>query len=460
MRKPMRAPKRAPKKTSAKIIIRNKPIKPAPVDEDRETRLPVVEEAFSRLWENLFKSPVHLDSLLSKQTPRLKSILAQIVPSILLRPVSLAESLGIGVPGGHPWSLSPQELVGWRPGQLMAARSYTGMVGKRITAEPIMEDFPPWMTSEWKESWGARIQAELVDTLAREAPMSVRATIQGGRNKLLKGLMAGGRLPVKAAASDITPFGIRLSGYAPILQSEEFERGEFEIQDEGSQILSLFALWPEWVQSLLQKQPGRSSGLSPSQEFLKGLGPMGVPKTPPPAIVVDACAGAGGKTLAMADVMRGRGRVYAYDISQTKLQALRRRAIRGGYNNIQTVLLKEGAEQETIGSFANKANAVLVDAPCSGWGVLRRNPDIKWRQTPESRERFPVIQMRLLSLYSQLVAPGGRLTYGVCTFRPAETQEVVKRFSESDSRFKSLCGGYVGPGPSDGFFMHTWIREK
>jgi 16S rRNA (cytosine967-C5)-methyltransferase len=174
--------------------------------------------------------------------------------------------------------------------------------------------------------------------------------------------------------------------------------------------------------------------------------------------VIDTCAGAGGKSLALADALKGKGRIYAYDTSAVKLQALRRRATRAGVNNIQTTPVRDGSESEVVDKFKAKANVVLVDAPCSGWGVLRRNPDIKWRQQKDVLLRMPQIQLRLLSVYSDLVASGGRLVFGVCTFRPAETTEVVEKFLAEHPEFKAVEGGYMGPGPCDGFFMQAMVK--
>ena len=164
--------------------------------------------------------------------------------------------------------------------------------------------------------------------------------------------------------------------------------------------------------------------------------------------------------MAMADLMGGLGRVFSYDISLPKLNALRRRSRHAGLNNIQAVQVSDGREHESFSKFEQTADRVLVDAPCSGWGVLRRNPDIKWRQSRESLERFPAFQLRLLEAYSSLVAPGGFLTFGTCTFRRAETTEVVEHFLERNAdRFIRGHGGFAGPGSSDGFFMQSFVRK-
>ncbi len=408
-----------------------------------------VEKAFNAIWADLFSSPVHLDSALSKQAKNMKSILARIVPTILLRPASQAEAMGIGVPAGEPWKLAVDKIKTWRPASVLAQRMYEGMIQRPVQADPVTDDFPPHMTEEWEKEWGSKIAQGLVHALANEAPLSLRTSRKFKVADVLVGLKEGSKLPVSAQISDLSPNGIRLGGYAPVLHNDWYEKGAFEIQDEGSQVMSYFALWPELYGSILSKEPGT---VSPSRK------PPKLPENTSAWTVVDACAGAGGKSLAMADALQGKGRVYSYDTSDKKLLALRRRAKHAGFNNIQTIALKDGQEAESLKRFRRTANVVLVDAPCSGWGVLRRNPDIKWRQEQEVLTRMPEIQKRLLSVYSDLVAPGGRLVFGVCTFRHAETRAVVDAFLKSHPDFTAREGGYLGPGPCDGFFMQAFEK--
>jgi 16S rRNA C967 or C1407 C5-methylase (RsmB/RsmF family) len=406
--------------------------------------------SFAAAWSELFSSTTHLDSILSKQTKSMKSLLARTIPAILLRPSSLAEALGIGVPQGEPWTLgSPESLARWRPAQLigeaMEKMIREGAPVESLAVTPSEADFPPKMIAAWKATWGEDGAARLVQSLGSPPPLSLRARAKLGAWGLYEELREG--LPVRAKTSEFAPFGVRLEGYAPVLGTPAFERGEFEIQDEGSQVMSLFALWPELYGKLLGKTPGDIAGS------------LVMPGEARPWNIVDACAGAGGKTLAIADAMAGKGRVYSYDTSGGKLQALRRRATRAGYNNTQAVTVVEGEEEKTVGKFRKRANVVLVDAPCSGWGVLRRNSDIKWRQGADVLERMPALQSRLLSVYSDLVASGGHLVFGVCTFRPEETTAVVQRFLEQHRDFEAREGGYLGPGPCDGFFMQAFSRK-
>lgn len=420
------------------------PFKAPPIQAKRE----VVIKAFAQIWSDLFSSPVHLDSALSKQHKSTKSILARTLPTILLRPASQAEEMGIGVPAGEPWQLKSDALKSWKPARVLAERLYENMIHRPTVSEPVRDDFPPHMVSEWEKDWGSKRMAELIETLALEAPLALRASRKFGAAEVLDELKKGKFLGVSAKLSTLSPLGIRLSGYAAVLGTPTYEKGAFEIQDEGSQLMSFFALWPDLFSKFLSKEPGQVREAT-------------LPQLPEPSAwtVVDACSGAGGKSLALADALQGKGRVYSYDISEKKLLSLRRRAKHAGFNNIQAVALKEGEEEASLKRFRRTANVVLVDAPCSGWGVLRRNPDIKWRQTPEVLERMPKIQLRLLTLYSQLVAPGGRLVFGVCTFRKAETTEIVDKFLKENPGFVACAGGYLGPGPCDGFFMQAFERS-
>lgn len=423
---------------------------------------PQILKQFEEVWAGLFESPVHLDSALSKQAPSHKATLARIIPAILLRPASLGEALGIGIHPDEPWNLKPEELAHWRPARMMAERLYEIIrSGSQIPeAAPCAADFPPMMVKEWEEAFGKQVTSDLIRSLGASAPLSLRfrrdteiepMVIQ--IRKWIKAFWGGDGTGLDAEKSSLVPFGIRLSGYAPVLKTEWYEKGLFEIQDEGSQWMALFTLWPEVFGPRLQEVPGKGAPTAPpSASALTKLNPQGFD-------IVDACAGAGGKTLALADLLFGKGRIYSYDTSDKKLKGLKRRAIRAGFNNIQTVTVPDGNESNVLDRFKASANVVLVDAPCSGWGVLRRNPDIKWRQGTDVLSRMPGIQLRLLKEYSKLVKDGGRLVYGVCTFRAPETKGVVRSFLNDHPDFTSEAGGYLGPGPSDGFYVHHFRKR-
>lgn len=412
-------------------------------------------KVFQDLWRELFSTPVHLDSALSRCPKAHKSTLARLIYPILLRPVSLAEELGVGVAPGEPWSLEMKALAEWKPAQQIAERLHERMSGRfEGPARAMVEDFPPWMVEDWSSSWGPETMRALIQNLSAPAPLSLRARRGLGAQGLLNALKAGSKLPVRPSLSKISPLGVTLDGYAPVMNLDLFQNGSFEIQDEGSQVMALFSLWPGHFSHLLGDRPSHqgdsgNESVTPLPEKDKQI-----------LTLVDACAGAGGKSLALADLLDGKGRIFAYDTSERKLQALRRRATKAGLTNIQAIALKDEAAMESMAQkFSKTAQLVLADAPCSGWGVLRRNPDIKWRQSRETLERMPGVQDRILDTYSELVAPGGRLVYGVCTFRREETTVVVDRFLEKRGDFDRGEGGFLGPGSSDGFFMQALVRK-
>ncbi len=248
---------------------------------------------FAKLWGSLWSSSTHLDSALSKLPPQTKGILAQLLPIVLMRPASQAEALGIGVPMGQPWSLNSDSLSQWRPASLMMERMYEMMSQGVPQVDPMREDFPADMITEWETTWGKEIASQLVDTLGRSAPLSLRVNQEFGVNTVLKGLKTDHQLAVRIEPSTFAPLGIRLAGYAPVLKSELYQKGSFEIQDEGSQWMALFALWPELFGGLLTDRPGRVKVI-PST-------PKSLPRVKSSLTVIDACAGAGGKSLAIAD---------------------------------------------------------------------------------------------------------------------------------------------------------------
>ncbi len=414
---------------------------------------------FSRSWEALLTTTVHLDSLLYKLSPRDKSRLARILPVILMRPHAISETAGIELRKGEPWSLDAERMARW-PGAERLFRWLDDRVREGAAIESLAlpaseHDFPPRMIDELGRSWGETAAAELAATLASPAPMSLRVSHRSSPEELIR-MLDPERLPVRVARGDLAPGSVSLSGYAQVLNTDAFRDGLFEIQDEGSQVMAHFALRPESFAPLLQERPGHAA-------WPAGGPPQPLPSLPSSLRVVDACAGAGGKSLAFADALRGGGRVFAYDTVAGKLQALKKRATRAQYRNIQTVVVPERLEASAElmgGKFRESADRVLVDAPCSGWGVLRRNPDIKWRQGADEPERLAALQLRLLGTYQSLVARNGILTFGVCTFRKAETLDVVQAFNQAHGdRFEPVAGGYLGPGPCDGFFMHAWRRK-
>lgn len=238
-------------------------------------------------------------------------------------------------------------------------------------------------------------------------------------------------LPV-AAAVTAAPQGLRLEPGAPVEQWDAWREGLVEVQDTGSQLVCL----------AVGAQPGDT--------------------------VIDLCAGGGGKTLALAAAMANRGRLIASDTDRQRLSRLAPRAARGGATMIETRLLDPGRELEALGDLAGQADAVLVDAPCSGTGTWRRNPEARWRLTPDTLAKLVEVQARLLDIAAQLVRPGGRIVYVVCSLLDEEGAGQFDAFLARHPRFAAAhpdlpLGAVRGQGirlspfrdGTDGFFIAT-----
>jgi 16S rRNA (cytosine967-C5)-methyltransferase len=159
-------------------------------------------------------------------------------------------------------------------------------------------------------------------------------------------------------------------------------------------------------------------------------------------MVADYCAGAGGKTLALAMLMRGAGRIYAMDVSVKRLAALTPRAARAQVSNIHSIAL-EGDKDSRAKRLAGKLDRVLVDAPCSGFGTLRRNPDLKWRHGAQAVIELAEKQRRILETAARLVKPGGRLVYATCSILRAENEEIVDAFQSAHKEFATVACGNI-----------------
>jgi 16S rRNA (cytosine967-C5)-methyltransferase len=247
---------------------------------------------------------------------------------------------------------------------------------------------PPWLAERLVAEMGldeARLFSRAVNI---RAPLTVRTNLlRGTRDDLRKRLAEEG---VESEPTILSPWGLVLDGHANAFGLEAFKGGLFEVQDEGSQVIAL------------------ACGARPGMK------------------VVDACAGAGGKSLALAAEMRNRGEILALDVDQDRLDEARRRARRAGVDNLRTRIIPAGPEaDEALHDQEGKADVVLVDAPCSGLGTLRRKPDARWRLGPRDPERFAATQNEQVSRFSRLVKPGGRLVYATCSVTRAEDEEVA-----------------------------------
>jgi 16S rRNA (cytosine967-C5)-methyltransferase len=209
------------------------------------------------------------------------------------------------------------------------------------------------------------------------------------------------RAPLDARPTPYSPDGIRLREKPAITRWPVYQDGLVEVQDEGSQLIARLVA------------PKRGE------------------------MVADFCAGAGGKTLALAMLMHGTGRVYAMDVSEKRLRELAPRAARAGISNVHPIVLS-GEGDVRARRLAGKLDRVLVDAPCSGFGTLRRNPDLKWRHAETAIAELAAKQARILAAAARLVKPGGRLVYGTCSILPEENEAVADAFATAHPEFAPL----------------------
>lgn len=276
----------------------------------------------------------------------------------------------------------------------------------------------------WLEEWLAAsdITGQAARALLDRAPLDIRINTLKADPATLNLPQAGAPLPVAGA--------LRLSPGTPVESWDAFGQGLIEVQDAGSQLAC----------QAVAAAPGET--------------------------VIDLCAGAGGKTLALAAAMQNRGTLIAADSDRRRLGQLAPRAERAGATIAHTVLLDPGKERDALAPWVNKADAVLVDAPCSGTGTWRRNPEARWRLTPRELDKLTALQARLLDVAAQLVRPGGRLVYVTCSLLDEEGAGQVAHFLAANPRFTAdpldlPLGSPRGPGwrlqpasdGTDGFFI-------
>jgi len=264
----------------------------------------------------------------------------------------------------------------------------------RITDDPVRRlaveaALPAWMARLFVEELGEEAAFALARAMNERAPLTLRVNrLKATREELLAALRAEG---VEARPTRWSPDGVVVQSRQNLFQLRAFRSGLFEIQDEGSQLLA----------QLLDPHPGW--------------------------LVIDACAGAGGKTLALAATMNNRGRIVALDTEPQRLEKLAPRARRAGMHNWEAhVVAPEGIPAPLEQRLSGKADAVLIDAPCSGLGVLRRNPDARFRLDEGAVQRFAALQRDLLARYASLARPGGRIVYATCSVAREEDEAVVE----------------------------------
>ncbi|MGR4869585.1 RsmB/NOP family class I SAM-dependent RNA methyltransferase [Variovorax sp. LARHSF232] len=307
-------------------------------------------------------------------------------------------------------------------------------------------NLPEWLVGPLKAQLGGEFWP-LADALLRPAPLDLRVNaLTDKRADVQAELKLAG---IKAMSTPHSPWGLRIDGKPALNKLDTFTRGAIEVQDEGSQLLAL----------MLDAKRGE--------------------------MVVDFCAGAGGKTLAIGACMRSTGRLYAFDVSAHRLDALKPRLARSKLSNVHPAAIAHERD-DRVKRLAGKIDRVLVDAPCSGLGTLRRNPDLKWRQSPKAVEELTAKQAAILQSASRLVKSGGRLIYATCSVLPEENEAIAEAFGAAHPDFEpqdagellaalkvdgapGLCSGgesgsrYLRLWPhrhdTDGFFAAVWKRK-
>jgi 16S rRNA (cytosine967-C5)-methyltransferase len=304
-------------------------------------------------------------------------------------------------------------------------------------------NMPEWLVEPLKAQVGEGFWP-LVARLNGGAPLDLRVnTFTDKRADVQHELKLAG---IRAVDTPFSPWGLRIEGKPALSGLDAFARGAIEVQDEGSQLLAL----------LLDAKRGE--------------------------MVVDFCAGAGGKTLAIGASMRSTGRLYAFDTSGYRLESLKPRLARSKLSNVHPSAIAHERD-ERVKRLSGKIDRVLVDAPCSGLGTLRRNPDLKWRQSPKAVEELTVKQTSILASAARLVKSGGRLVYATCSVLPEENEAIAQAFSAAHPNFvplsaadtltelkvanaASLCttdGLYLRLWPhihaTDGFFAAVWVAK-
>ena len=268
----------------------------------------------------------------------------------------------------------------------------------------VRADLPDWLYERLAAQFGSDKVQTLASALNQPAPLDLRVnTLKANRDDVLARLTADG---IAAMPGRLSPLAVRLRDKPALAKHPLFIEGAVEVQDEGSQLLGF----------LLEPKRGE--------------------------MVVDFCAGAGGKTLLLGALMRNTGRLYAYDVSDKRLANLKPRLARSGLSNVHPARIEHERDQK-IKRLAGKADRVLVDAPCSGLGTLRRNPDLKWRQDEKSVAELTVKQAAILAAAATLVRPGGRLVYATCSLLSAENDEIVAAFLEKHPDFSLLPASAV-----------------
>lgn len=314
------------------------------------------------------------------------------------------------------------KLPDWKYFEGTPSRKIKGKFDELSKTRKYKESIPDWMDELGINELGEDIWSKEIAMQNQQADVILRVnTLKTTKKDLQTRLQSE---EIETEFLDQYPYALKLKERANVFKTECFKDGWFEVQDASSQLVADF----------LDVKPGMK--------------------------IVDVCAGAGGKTLHLASLMENKGQVIAMDIYESKLKKLKIRARRNGVHNIEMKVIDS---TKPIKKLYGKADRLLIDAPCSGLGVLRRNPDAKWKLQPEFIENIKKTQLDVLSQYSKMVKPGGKMVYATCSILPSENEKQIEIFltSEEGKEFKLAKDKKILSHQSgyDGFYMALLERN-
>ncbi|MBL7542347.1 MAG: methyltransferase domain-containing protein [Bdellovibrionaceae bacterium] len=283
----------------------------------------------------------------------------------------------------------------------------------------IQQSYPDWIVSLFKESYPSDYES-ILKSMNEVAPVFIRVNeIKSNADQVRDELLKEG---IAVEAVKHVPSALKLVEKKNVFSTQAFHKGYFEVQDAGSQMISM----------LLDARPGMR--------------------------VVDACAGAGGKSLHLASMMKNKGKIISLDIHERRLKDLRTRATRNGVDIIEQKVIDS---QKVIKRFENSFDRVLLDVPCTGLGVIRRNPDSKWKLTKDDLENLLITQQEILDNYSRMMKKDGKLVYATCSLFPKENELQVQQFLRTHPEWKLENEFHIRPDKTafDGFYAACLVRQ-
>lgn len=314
------------------------------------------------------------------------------------------------------------KLPDWKQLEGTPERRIKGRFDELSKIRKFRESIPDWLDELGEKSLGTELWTKEIAALNQQADVILRTNTLKIAKPQLKLFLA--KEDIETEFLEGYPDALRLKERKNVFTTEAFKDGLFEVQDASSQLVAPY----------LEVEPGQR--------------------------VIDACAGAGGKTLHLASMMQNKGQLIALDIYESKLKKLKVRARRNGVHNVETRVIDSN---KVIKKLHNSADRLLLDAPCSGLGVIRRNPDSKWKLEPEFVERIMGVQQDILQNYSKMVKKGGQMVYATCSILPQENTEQVQKFlaSENGKEFELIRENnvYASKNGFDGFYMALMKRK-